>query len=304
MSFRLTVGIVTYRRAEICLKTIELLVPLLTPEYELIIVEQGGNEVAQGLAQRSPKNVRCYNLAQPSMTGARNYLIQRAQGDIVLFVDDDVEPSPTLLSAHVAAYQDPQVGGVAGRILSPETNPNNVPRHPGNVWIETDFEATEPAEVPHARGCNMSFRRELLLNIGGYDTNLRPPFFFREDSDVGFRIRELGYKIAFVPAAALFHLEAKSGGARGDTSQQSKFAKELRMYRMLFIHYFDSLYFLVKHFKGRELRRWVAYTHRHNVGWSRYPWRLAAKNACFAWALVQAFRIKRKSKPPYFKQEA
>src|SRR4051794_32733835 len=190
MAFSLTVGIVTYRRTDICLKTVEHLLPLLTPEYELIVVEQGGNEVSQQLAGRSVKNVRCYSLAKPSMAGARNYLIQHAQGEVVLFVDDDVEPSPTLLKAHVEAYKDPQVGGVAGRILSPNTHRANVPRHPGTLWMETNFEATEPAEVAHARGCNMSFRRGLLLKIGGYDINLRPPFFFREDSDVGFRIRE------------------------------------------------------------------------------------------------------------------
>lgn len=300
---RLTVGTVTYRRTDICLETIEKLLRVITPRDELVVVEQGGNEVEAVCDQRWPGRVIFYNLEKPSMTGARNHLIQYARGQVVLFVDDDVGPSPTLLEGHWAAYADPRIGGVAGRILSPRSN-GTAPAVVGDFWPETNFEATVPAGVPHARGCNMSYRREVLLAIGGYDTGFKPPFFFREDSDVGFRVRAAGYRIRFVPEAELLHLEAKTGGARGATEQVSAIAAEIRAYKKNYAHYRDSLYFLFKHFHGKELRQWVWYTYRNNVGISRYPWRLAAKNYYFFKALYRARRDSTANPPPYFQSSS
>ena len=207
-------AIVTYRRAAICLETLRLLVPSLSPEDELLIVEQVDDEVRRQSAQTSSR-VRFFYLDRPSMVRARNAAIQHARGRIVLFVDDDVIPSPGLLDAHANAYSDLSVGGVAGRILGPTEKDESATDIPAADWMDTNFNMRCRTLVETARGCNMSFRRELLLQIGGFDPGFRPPFSFREDSDVSFRIRQAGYKLVFEPAACLRHLEAKSGGARG-----------------------------------------------------------------------------------------
>lgn len=297
----MTVGIVTFARASICVETVGALLPLLGPDDELVVVEQAGSDVAEYCRVHWPGQVQCHSMARPSMVRARNVVIQRARGEVVLFVDDDVVPSAELVEAHWRAYTDPQVGGVAGRVLTPASDAAHAPPLPGTHWLQTDFEATSSSPVPHARGCNMSFRRSVLVAIGGFDTGFRPPFFFREDSDVSFRVRAVGYAIVFAPRAELLHLEAKTGGARvGLDEKRSAIAAEMRIYRSSFSHYRDNLYFLSKHFGGRELAASVVRAHRDYVGWSRWPWRLVAKNLCFVGALLAAAWTTRTSRPPYF----
>jgi GT2 family glycosyltransferase len=298
---RMTVGIVTYARTPICVEAIAAVLPLLGPEDEFVVVEQGASDVAVYCQARWPGRVLCFTLGKPSMVGARNYLIQRARGEVILFIDDDVVPSPKLIEAHWAAYRDSSIGGVAGRILSKESDPALAPELPGTHWMGTNFEATSSAEVPHARGCNMSFRREGLVKIGGFDPG---HLLFRDDSDMCFRLRAEGYRILFVPEAELLHLAAESGGTRGASMiASSPVATELKMYHSHFRHYRDNLYFLVKHFRGIERWTSIARAHHDYVGLSRWPWRLAAKNLCFLAALLSAFWTKWTRKPPYFQHK-
>ena len=299
-ALRVTVCIVSYRRAAICKRTIDAIFPLLTEEDELLVIEQGGCELVEYCRSYSSDRIRGYQLALPSLVRARNCGIQRARGQVIVFVDDDVEPSPSLIEAHWAAYRDPKVAAVAGRILSPSTKSPIAAVLSEDRWMDTNFEATEPAEVAHARGCNMSMRRTALCQIGGFDTGYRPPFFFREDSDVCFRLRAAGHKVLFVPEAELFHLEASSGGTRASESSNSAVGAEISMYHHHFCHYRDNLYFIVKYFRGIGRCKWIARSYRDYVGVSRWPWRLAAKNLCFLAALGNAFLTKWSTKPPFF----
>jgi glycosyltransferase involved in cell wall biosynthesis len=297
---RLSIAIVTYRRATICVETLRLLIPLLDKDDELIVVEQVDDEIRRQNAAESINQLRFLCLEKPSMVRARNAAIQSARGRIVLFVDDDVVPSASLLDAHANAYADPSVGGVAGRILGPTDTDESATDAPAADWMDTNFNMRCRTVVETARGCNMSFRRDLLLKIGGFDPGFRPPFSFREDSDVSFRIREAGYRLIFEPAACLRHLEAKSGGSRGPAKPQSVISSEFWMYRQHFCHYRDNLYFMLKHFHGSERRRYIWRSYRDYVGMSRWPWRLLAKNACFLAALLDGGWTARRSHPPYF----
>ncbi len=301
--FPISICIVTYRRTSICLRTINALIPLLTEHDELLVIEQGGSKLVEYCRSFGSDRIRGYVLQQPSMVQARNYGIQKARGEVILFVDDDVEPSPSLMEGHRSPYRDPEVVGVAGRIVSRGTDPDNVPSHPGSNWLDTNFEATQAAEVLHARGCNMSFRRAALLAAGGFDTGHRPPFFFREDSDMSFRVRQGGGKIAFAPEAELLHLDEKTGGARSETSSPSALRAEFQMYRSHFCHYRDNLYFIVKHFHGFERVKWILNAYRDYVGISRWPWRLVAKNLCFGLAFSEAVWKKWARKQSFFDVE-
>ena len=98
--------------------------------------------------------------------------------------------------------------------------------------------------VMTARGCNMSFRRDLLTRIGGFDPHIE---IFRDDTDGCFRVINAGYRVRFVPEAALVHLNAPSGGTRSEEAgARSCISREWRLYRQYYRHYRDNLYFLLK----------------------------------------------------------
>jgi GT2 family glycosyltransferase len=224
------------------------------------------------------------------MVGARNVGLDLARGQIAIFLDDDVIPHRGLVEAHLAAYDDPRVGGVAGRILDQGHEDGALPHpkvfDPQDGWRHAHFDHAQPGDVMTSRGCNMSFRRELLMRLRGFDGRLQ---MWRDDTDMCFRVRDAGYAIRFVPAASLMHLASASGGTRPGQQAPSAFAGELRMYRTHYRHYRDNLYFLAKHLGGAEHRRAVLEAYRDYVGLSRWPWRLLAKNGCFAVALGRAY---------------
>jgi len=232
---------------------------------------------------------------------ARNMGIQIAKGDIIIFVDDDIKPLPGLISGHLSAYEDPSVGAVAGRIFEPgQEETDKIDRRaldPRNGLDFAHFNHNERIDVLTARGCNMSFRREVLMKLGGFDPCFKR---IRDDSDMSFRVRAAGYRLIFEPTATLIHYSAKSGGTRGIDGQVSFIDAELNIYRLLFRHCKDDLYFILKHYKSIMQWQFIWKSYKNYVGFSRWPWRLLAKNLCFIAALGYSTYWTTISRPPYF----
>lgn len=291
MALSVSIVIVSYHRQPLLEATLRELLPLCSEGSEVIVVDQDPQAPLSDKLLGHPA-LRYQVMARPSMVGARNEGLRLAQGEVVLFLDDDVIPRAGLIEAHAAAYADAKVGGVAGRIeekAAPgETEPHPSLFDPQIGWRFAHFDHRARGDVMTSRGCNMSFRRALLEKLGGFDTNIR---MFRDDTDMCFRVLAAGYLIRFVPEAELVHLSATSGGTRGRAGSASPLRREWQMYRTHYRHYRDNLYFLLRHFRGRERRRWVFDAYRTYVGISRWPWRLLAKNLCFLAALVNAARL-------------
>lgn len=290
----ISVLICTYGRPEMCREAVAALLPELPPNGEIIVVAQPNpSSQAMPLVADLDKRVTLLLQTEPHLAKARNAGLAKSQGEIVLYVDDDILPRPGLFRQHLLAYKDPRVGGVAGRILTPgidsKTTCDPKALDPEWQWWCADFDHDTRAPVLTARGCNMSFRRQLLIQAGGFDTNFAPPFSFREDSDISFRVRGLGYLILYEPTAALIHLENQVGGTR-DSEQVplNKLLVEWKMYGRLLHHYRDNLYFIQKHFSDAQKWRWIWRSYRSFVGISRWPWRLLVKNFIFMYALIWA----------------
>src|SRR6185369_8893245 len=75
-------------------------------------------------------------------------------------------------------------------------------------------------EAEHIPGCNMAFRRDALLEIGGFD----PQFWVAgDDVDVCWRLQERGWTLGFSPAAMVWHHRRNS--IRRYLKQQQGYAK-------------------------------------------------------------------------------
>lgn len=155
------------------------------------------------------------------MTASRNIGLKHAMSDVIAFLDDDAFAHPGWLNALLAAYTAPSIGAVGGRALNAQpdeatTGVEEIGRLRPNGTL-TGYFAADPKrviEVDHLMGCNMSFRREVLAQLGGFREDYPGISGVREDSDMCLRVSRLGYRILFNPAAVVDHIGAPQAKGR------------------------------------------------------------------------------------------
>jgi len=233
----ISVIIPTYGREAVLQETIANVLQQDYPHYEVLVVDQTAThepETQQHLDRWvNAQKIRLFSVPWASLPGARNYGVRRAQGDVVLFLDDDVQLPAGFLAAHANNYaKNPEVGAVAGRVFDRMKLADAIPglqieylppqaMDPGIAWYHIDLvHTTRPQQVLTARGCNMSFRREIFDKYGvWFDERFRGSAV-REESDFCLRLRKTGFKIWYDPAANLIHLGEETGGCH-DISTRS-----------------------------------------------------------------------------------
>ncbi|KAF3885513.1 MULTISPECIES: hormogonium polysaccharide biosynthesis glycosyltransferase HpsN [Nostocales] len=242
----ISVIIPTYGREEPLRDSIADVLKQDYPNFEVLVVDQTPEhkpEIEAYLEELSTAGkIKWFRLKWASLPGARNYAVRRATGDIILFIDDDVQLQSGFLAAHAKNYvEQPEVGAVAGRVfdrmklgdsggnLQIEYLPPQA-MDPGIAWYHIDLVHTvKPQQVLTARGCNMSFRREIFTKYGlKFDERFRGSAV-REESDFCLRLRQTGYKIWYDPNAHLVHLGEETGGCH-DISMRSL------QYQLTFYH--------------------------------------------------------------------
>ncbi|MEM6255568.1 MAG: hormogonium polysaccharide biosynthesis glycosyltransferase HpsN [Cyanobacteria bacterium P01_D01_bin.156] len=235
----ISVVIPTYGREAVLCSTLKNVLAQTYPAFEVIVVDQTRDHEPATTAflnslQTSPR-VTLYTVDWASLPAARNYAVERCHGDIILFLDDDVELPPGFLAAHAQNYQRDDIGAVAGRVFDRmklaesksakriETLPPEA-MDPGIAWYHIDLVHTvKPQQVLTARGCNMSFRRDVFATHGlRFDERFQGSAV-REESDFCLRFRRTGLKIWYDPAANLVHLGEETGGCHDINTRSLKY---------------------------------------------------------------------------------
>lgn len=232
----ISVIIPTYGREAILCDSIRSALAQTYPAYELIVVDQTQThepETQACLDQLTEEGkLQLYQVPWASLPAARNYAVERAKGDIFLFLDDDVELPEGFLAAHAQVFQQrPEVGAVAGRVFDRmKLEDSSVPEietlppeamDPGIAWYHIDLvHTTKPQQVLTARGCNMSFRRSVFEEYGLRFDERFAGSAVREESDFCLRFRKTNMIVWYEPAAHLVHLGEETGGCH-DISTRS-----------------------------------------------------------------------------------
>ncbi|HLO84751.1 MAG TPA: hormogonium polysaccharide biosynthesis glycosyltransferase HpsN [Nostocaceae cyanobacterium] len=255
---KVSVIIPTYNREKTLRDSIEDVLKQDYANFEILVVDQTAKHepetqaYLEDLAIAGKIQLFCLNWA--SLPGARNYGVRRSTGEIIVFIDDDVNLTPGFLAAHVKNYlQNPEIGAVAGRVfdrmklgesggdLQIEDLPPQA-MNPGIAWYYIDLVHTiKPQQVITARGCNMSFRREIFTKYGlKFDERFRGSAV-REESDFCLRLRQTGYKIWYDPEAYLVHLGEETGGCHDLSTRSLKY--QLNFYHNHFLMGLKNLTF-------------------------------------------------------------
>ncbi|MEM3010835.1 MAG: glycosyltransferase family 2 protein [Candidatus Bathyarchaeia archaeon] len=209
---KLSVVIITYNRYKDLKECLDSIFKMHQKPYEVIVVDSNSRDGTDTVKNKYP--IEFISIPQKNMQKARNVGIFRAKGEIVAFLDDDVVVDKNWSKYILEPYKDRKVGGVGGRVINYGASPESyvklkdagVGRVFKNGLVLGNFDTllAQSIEVDCFIGCNMSFRRELLLKIGGCDEKLKGNCF-RDDTDLCLRIKNLGYKLIFQPKALVWH---------------------------------------------------------------------------------------------------
>src|ERR1700720_2399689 len=197
---RVSVVVCAYNAERTMDQCLASLAVLNYPDYEVILVNDGSRDRTLKIAESYGY---CRIISQPNkgLSAARNVGAEAATGEIGAYTDSDCVADPDWLTYLVAKMEAGNLAACGGpNFPPPEDNlvPAAVavaPGGPTHVLI-----SDEVAE--HIAGCNMAFKRDVLLELGGFDPIYRAA---GDDVDICWRFQDAGYTIGFSPAAVVWH---------------------------------------------------------------------------------------------------
>lgn len=207
---RCSIVIPSFKRGQIALDSIygllampvkptEILLVDQTPKHPPVVEEKLGDLALAG-------HIRWLRLDEPSIPHAMNVGLQAATGDIVLFLDDDIVTSATLVDMHLEAHRAAVL--VAGMVLQPGEKPERL--RDGEPFR---FNSTASAQIEEFIGCNFSVRRAEALALGGFDENFTGAAY-RYEAEFAWRCKKVHGLIQYEPRAWIHHLAVPTGGTR------------------------------------------------------------------------------------------
>lgn len=197
---KVSVVVASYNGARTLRDCLLSLQDLHYPDYEVIVVDDGSTDATPQILGEFAW-ARVVRQDNRGLSAARNAGIAAATGEIVAFTDSDCRVDPDWLHHLVVVMETGGFAGAGGPNLTPPESgmmARAIALAPGHAThvLQSDREAE------HVPGCNMAFRREILVAVNGF-----LPLFRKagDDVDVIWRLQNLGHRIGFSPAAFVWH---------------------------------------------------------------------------------------------------
>lgn len=179
--------------------------------FEIVVVADPMGIEAAGALPFAP-DMKLIPFDEPNISAARNMGLIHAAGDIVAFIDDDAVPEPMWLRHLIAPAVRPEVAAMGGYVrgrngISYQWKAASLDGSGQSQPLSLDGQQATVMTPPKGRaikteGTNMAFRRDVLIDLGGFD----PAFhYFLDETDLNMRLARAGHATALVPLAEVHH---------------------------------------------------------------------------------------------------
>jgi glycosyltransferase involved in cell wall biosynthesis len=214
---KLSVVIPTYGRRDFLERALRSLAKQeRAPAFEVIVVEDGADPAMADFVKSLAPPFAQRTVVHPQSRGraaTRNSGIALAQGEVVVFLDGDMEVVPGFLAAHASAHEEAaaraadRVVALGNIVTAPE-----IPRTSFVRYIDTrGVHKTRPGEQIPSRYFmtgNSSVAAALLRQAGGFDEDFHE--YGGEDTEMGYRLAAHGGEFTFASGAISYHLDLNS----------------------------------------------------------------------------------------------
>lgn len=180
-------------------------------QFEVVVVSDGSPDDTDAYLRevKTPLQLNPVFQKNQGVAVARNRGIREARADLILFIDDDVVPTPTLIEQHLNTHTADNIV-----VLGPMLSPPDFAMKPWVDWEQKMLmkqyeDMLEGKWQPTARQFytgNTSVRREHLIEAGGFD----PAFRRAEDVELAYRLDGMGLEFVFNYDAVGYHYAQRS----------------------------------------------------------------------------------------------
>ena len=223
---------------------------------EIIVVDNGSRDGSVAAIARDLRSVRVLTSStNVGYAGGANRGVAATRAPVVAVLNADLSVVPGTAAAMIARLtHEPDLAAVGPVVRNPDGSqypsartvpaPGDAVGHallgmvrPSNRFTrryrQLDVDPARPRDVEWLSGAAMWLRRSALQSVGGWDEHY---FMYLEDVDLCWRLRRLGWRVAYEPAGAVVHVQAVS------TDQLP--------YRMIVRHHRSAYRFATKTWRG------------------------------------------------------
>jgi len=237
----------TYYRYD-CLETVlrGLSQQSLKP-YEVIITDQTPlADRPDGFYEKfTDLPLKIINLNNPSHAPAQNAGAKVSSGDLLLFLDDDMEFGDDLVEAYVHVLHEEHVDVIFGAVSSEKSLPLEVKRDYRRLDPLSYFLKSQKCKwsgmVLITHGGNTLIKREQFFSINGYDEKIPR----MSDIELGYRLFLHGAKMYYSEKPFCHHKKWGSGGTRKTNSDTP------------YVRLLSRIYLYKKHFPGWSTKQFI-----------------------------------------------
>lgn len=212
---KISVVICTYNRDKFIGGVLQSLTlqTLPTDRFEIIIVNNNSTdrteEISQKFIAENPQLNTVYVVEKnQGLSFARNRGIAESKYEIITYIDDDAFTKPDFLESIFDYFNaHPDIAGIGGMVIpryeTEEPKWMNKYLHGFVTKVDHGNKIKQFANNKYPAGCNMTYRKNLLEKVGGFNVNLK---WRADDKFIYFIIRELNDKVMYLPQVAVEHV--------------------------------------------------------------------------------------------------
>ena len=207
---KVTVVIPTINRSSLLARTIDHIESqtVSRDHYEVVVIDNDSSDDTRAVLEQKAAvypNLSSFFQPKPGAAATRNVGIRAARGDLILFIDDDIQADPALVESHLRYHREHPDVSIIGSVESrwADTSDSFL-RYLRDRRIFNPYSiARGPMDFAYYHTGNVSTPRMMLEAAGGFDERFQ--VYGMEDIELGYRLEKRGCRMVFGPKARAIH---------------------------------------------------------------------------------------------------